>query len=79
MPRFHFHLYNAVTVRDEEGRELGDLMVAKLAAIKTARRLIADDVVTRGEVTLSHRIEVEDQRGKLALTVRFGDAFRINP
>lgn len=79
MPRFHFHLYNAVTVRDDEGRELVDLMAAKLAAIDSARRLIADDVVARGEVTLSHRIEIEDGRGDLALTVRFGDAVRINP
>ena len=79
MPRFHFHLYNAVTARDDEGRELTDLMAAKLEAIRSARHLIADDVVARGEVTLSHRIEVEDEGGALVITVRFGDVLRVNP
>ena len=73
MPRYYFHLHNDVDGRDDEGRELADVDAARAEAIKGARDLIAEDV-RQGIVTLSHWIEVRDQRGHQVLRVRYRDA-----
>lgn len=79
MQRFYFHLHNTVEVPDEEGSLCVDLASAKASAIQTIRKLMADDIIVFGELTLSHCIAIESEHGLQMLTVRFGDAVRINP
>jgi hypothetical protein len=77
--RFYFHLHNTVEVTDKEGSLCVGLAGAKESALHTARKLMAEDIVALGEITLSHCIEIESEHGLQMLTVRFGDAVRINP
>ena len=78
MPRYFFHLYNHIVCTDEEGAELPDLEAARARAIESARETMSHDV-KKGELCLSHRIEVEDELDEQVLTLRFGDAVRIVP
>ena len=79
MPLYYFHLHNRIESRDEEGTMLDDLPAARAAAIHSVRRLMAEDIVERGEVTLSHRIEIENEHGQQVLIVRFGDGVTVRP
>lgn len=76
MPRFYFHVHDDVTVRDDEGLELGDASAALREAIAGARAMICEGV-RRGEVHLGHRIEVEDEGGAPIAEIVFRDAVRI--
>ena len=76
MTRYFFHLYNSVIVRDEEGRDLPDIETARAEAIKAARELICEDT-RKGQVTLSHRIEVEDEIGLPCFTIRYRDVVEV--
>lgn len=76
MPRYFFHLYNDLEVEDEEGVDLADLETVRAEALKAARDLMAEDV-RLGKLTLSHRIEVRDQKGEPVHTVRYGDAIQL--
>ena len=78
MPRFLFHLFNNSEIRDTVGREFTNLAAARADAIFNARSLMAADIVSIGEITLSHSIEVEDDLGAV-LVVPFGEAVTINP
>jgi len=78
MPRYHFHLYNKSQVRDLEGRVLPSLAAARTDAINNARALMAADIVALGEITLSHRIELEGDEGE-HLIVPFRSAVTIHP
>lgn len=78
MPRYFFHVYNDETTIDREGQDLTDLDAAKREAMRGARDLMAEEV-RHGEVTLSHRIEVEDDGGRPLLTIRYADAVLIRP
>lgn len=78
MPRYFFHLYNHIECADQEGAELPDFEAVRALAIESARETMAHDV-KRGEVCLSHRIEVADEANQLVLTMRFGDAVTILP
>jgi hypothetical protein len=76
MPRFYFHLFNAVVAIDEEGRELPDPEAARRAAMEDAREMAAESV-RKGTLDLDHYIEVADERGQILSQVRFGDVIRI--
>lgn len=76
MPRYFFHLHDDLEVVDEEGVDLPNLETARFEALKAVRDLMAEDV-KRGRLTLSHRIEVCDQRGAPVLTVRYGEAITL--
>lgn len=76
MPRFYFHLYNNVIVRDEEGRELPDAETARAEAIKAAQEMICEEA-KKGQVKLSHRIEVEDELGLPYFTIRYRDVVEV--
>jgi hypothetical protein len=76
MPRFYFHLYNDEIVRDEEGLDLPDMDAARDEAMRAARELIGEEA-KRGQVTLSHRIEVEDEIGLPCFTIRYRDAVEV--
>ena len=77
MPRYFFNLYNDIQSRDEEGEVLPDLEAVRARAISNARAMIAAEILDKGEFNLSHRVEVEDENGKVVLIVKFGDAVKI--
>lgn len=76
MPRFRFHVVNDIDAPDEEGEELANLAAAHLKAIDYARDL-ASAAVRLGKLDLRHRIDVEDDEGKVLLTVTFADAIDL--
>jgi hypothetical protein len=74
MPRYYFHVCNGNGfVQDEEGEELPNVDAARLAAIRSARSIMASDV-QRGILDLSSFIEIEDSEKRLVLTLGFQDA-----
>ena len=79
MPRFYFHLYNDIEAKDEEGKLLPDVAAVRPHAIEEAREMIISELRSKGEFSLSHWIEVEDERGEVVEIVKFGDAVKINP
>ena len=78
MPRYRFHLYDDVETRDFAGREFADIAAARADAIGNARSVMAADIVDKGEITLSHRIELEEDGGELHV-IAFRDAVTIHP
>ncbi|HYG30437.1 MAG TPA: hypothetical protein VD887_09500 [Allosphingosinicella sp.] len=76
VPRFFFHVYDDIAVRDEEGLDLPDLAAARRAALSGARSLICAQV-SSGHLHLGHRLEVEDEAGACVLVLPFGDAIEI--
>ncbi|HEX9947949.1 MAG TPA: hypothetical protein VGA98_10450 [Allosphingosinicella sp.] len=76
MPRFFFHIYDDVEFRDEDGLELADTDSARRAAVAGARAMMCDQL-TKGRLSLHHRIEVVDEQGGPVLTLAFGDAVEI--
>ena len=77
MPRFFFHLHNAVNVRDDVGRELPSLDDARAEATVACRALMADDVRAEGQITLSHRIDIHGEDGELQLALPFRSCVEI--
>lgn len=77
MPRYYFHLREAGdVVPDEEGMELPDLDAARRFAVRGTRDLMAGAVL-RGELPLSHAVEIADQRGTVLKTVSFAEAVTV--
>jgi hypothetical protein len=77
MPRFHLNLYNNVVSLDGEGVVLPDLEAARDAAIMNIRDIMKDELVN-GQITLGHRIEIVNDRGRILATVFFRDAVTVN-
>ena len=77
MSRYFFHVYSDTVALDEEGQELESLSIAREAAVRAARQFAADEITERGQVSLRHRIEVEDEGGRPLFTLPFSAAFRI--
>ena len=78
MPIFYFHLYNEVVACDREGQELADEAAAHVVAVDSARDMAAAGV-RKGDLHLDHRIEVEDESGRIVFTVHFRDAVKVEP
>lgn len=76
MARFHFHIKNDIDAPDEEGLEFANLAAAHLQAMDYARDLAAA-AVRQGRLDLKHRIEIEDDTGKVLMTVTFADAIEL--
>ena len=76
MPRFFFHIYDEAVIRDEDGIELADSEAARAAAVAGARSMMCDQL-SRGRLSLHHRIEVEDGAGCTILVLPFADAIAI--
>jgi hypothetical protein len=74
---YRFHVINDIDVPDQEGVELNNLALAHLKAIDAARDL-ASAAVRQGRLDLKHRIDVEDECGKVLLTVTFADAIEVS-
>ena len=77
MPRFYFHLHDDLDVADDEGVELADLDAAHAHAVRCARVMFGELAKDEGRVVLHHRIDIEDERGRVLDTVHFRDAVRI--
>ena len=78
MPRYRFHLYNGEDTMDLVGRIFPDRDAAQSDAVQNARAIMAADLTEKGEITLSHRIEVENDEGEIVV-LPFGDAVIIHP
>lgn len=79
LPRYFFHLYNSIECRDDEGTSLPDIGTARAYAVKQARQLMMSDIAERGEITLSHWIEIENELAEPLVVVMFRDAVAIKP
>jgi Domain of unknown function (DUF6894) len=77
LPRFFFHVYTDAVAFDDEGLELQSPVIAKEAAIRTARELAAEEIRDKGQVSIRHRIEVEDGDGRPLFTLPLSAAFKI--
>ena len=77
MSRYFFHVYSDTVAIDEEGQELSSLSIARAAAIRAAREFAAEEITNSGQVSLRHRIEVEDENGRPLFTLPFSAAFKI--
>lgn len=77
MPRFYFHLLNDVDAPDGEGQELPDLEAAIKHARHCARITIAENVKDEGRFNRDHRIDIEDEDGRVLDTVWFRDAVQV--
>ena len=78
MARYFFHIYNDTITIDREGQELVDFDAAKAEATRGARDLMCASI-RKGELVLSHRIDVEGEGGQPLLSVRFSDAVSVQP
>lgn len=78
MPRYRFHLYNDEETQDREGRIFPSFDAAHADAMRCAREIMASELAAKGEITLSHRIELENEEGEMHI-VTFGDSVTINP
>jgi hypothetical protein len=75
LPRYYFHLYNHEVLTDETGQLFNDESEARAAAVVGASELIASQVAAGVLVDLRHRIEIVDDHGEVAATIRFGELF----
>jgi len=78
MSRFYFNIHDDICTLDLEGSELPDLQAARAYAVTGARSLAADNVL-RGDLTLSHRVDILDEAHQIVDAVSFRDAVRIAP
>lgn len=78
MPRYKFHVYDDDHTIDYEGQEYPDLDAARTHAVKAVRRIMAEELALKGEITLSHWIEIEDETGEMNV-VSFGETVKVNP
>ena len=76
MPRFFFNLRDGVRCDDPEGMILSDAEAAREEAIRSARCILADEVI-HGHLPLKDSIEVVDEAGKPVLVVPFREALDI--
>ncbi|MEA3003254.1 MAG: hypothetical protein QOH81_2042 [Sphingomonadales bacterium] len=78
MPRYFFHIYDEVFVRDDEGMELTDDDAARRAAMAGIREMVCEQV-KKGRLVLHHRLEVEDAAGAPVMSLAYGDAVAVEP
>lgn len=73
MPQYFFHVLNEIEARDEHGQFFSDLDEAVTEARETAADLIRDEIRAGRQIHPDHRIEIEDDRGRVVHVLRFGD------
>jgi hypothetical protein len=76
LPRYFFHIYDDIVVRDDEGMELPDVAAARREAIAGIREMMCEQV-RQGHLALHHRVEVEDADGAPVFTLLFAEAVRV--
>lgn len=77
MPRYRFHLYDDEETLDAEGKLFPSLEAAQADAVQSARSIMGSELQSKGEITLSHWIEIETEEGEMHV-VTFGDTVKIN-
>jgi hypothetical protein len=77
MPRFYLHLRNDLDVPDDEGTDLPDLDAARTRAAANARFTLAQTAMDEGKINFDHRIDIEDEHGRILDTVWFRDVVQI--
>jgi hypothetical protein len=77
VPRFYLHLRNDLDVPDDEGVELPDLEAARARAIANARFTLAQTAMDEGKINFTHRIDIEDEQGRILDTVWFRDVVQV--
>ena len=77
MTRYYFHLLNDVDARDAEGKELPDLDAAREYACRSIRFTAGEIIKERGDLVLSHRIQIEDAECSVLDTLYFRDVLNI--
>ena len=78
VPLYFFNLYNDAVTMDDEGIQLADDDAARAHAVKEARTMAADSV-SKGHLTVSHRIDFVDEKRNPIGSVRFDEAVDIRP
>jgi hypothetical protein len=77
MPRFYLHLRNDLDVPDDEGIELPDLDAARARAAADARFTLGQTAIEEGKINFTHRIDIEDEQGRILDTVWFRDVVQV--
>jgi len=78
MPRYFLHIRSGQgDIEDSEGLVLADLEAARREAVVGARSIICEDVMN-GHLHLDERIDVENERRELLLSVHFRDVVQIS-
>lgn len=70
VPRFHFHVYNGLSLPDSRGVELADWDAARAEALRLAGELLRDGP-TRRRLGQDWRMEVADASGTLLFRLDF--------
>jgi len=78
MPRYFFHLYNDIEAADPDGLDLPNIAAARMVALHNVRFTVAEAIKTEGRFAGGHRIDVEDDEGKVLDTIYFRDAVTID-
>lgn len=77
MPRVFLHISNSIGhVKDEEGTDVDDIQDARARAIESIRSIVGEEA-KQGLIDLRGRIDVEEQRSGIVLTIPFAEAFCI--
>ncbi len=76
MPRYFFHIYDDIVVRDDEGMELPDAEAARREMIAGVREVVCEQV-RQGRLILHHRVEVEGENGAPLFAMSFGESVTI--
>jgi hypothetical protein len=77
VPRYFLHLRNDIDVPDEEGFELPNLDAARVLARENALISLAQTAKDEGRINFSHRIDIEDEQGRILDTVWFRDVVKV--
>ncbi len=77
MPHFYFHLHNDHDVPDEEGREFPTVEDAVGYAEEMVRFEVSEIVKEESRITLTHRIDVEDEQRSVVASVLYGAVVEI--
>lgn len=70
MPRFHFDVYDGISLPDPQGRELEDWQAARMEAIRYAGEILKDDA-RRVMLGQGWHMNVTDEAGLILFRLDF--------
>ena len=70
MPRYFFHIFDGVDIRDYDGVELPDLTFARREALRYAGSLL-DQASKRSSLGREWRMDVTDAKGLILFSLSF--------
>lgn len=78
MPRYFLHTRSSHgDIEDSEGLVLADLEAARREAVAGARSILCEEVMV-GQLQLDERIDIENERREVLLSVEFRDVVQIS-